>query len=148
MDKTVLAYIKVNDSYLMIHKFKDDINHDKYMGVGGHIEPHENKIEALFREIKEETNFDVIHYLEKGTIYFHNDDYDEVMYLFLVDQISGSLGQCDEGELQFIPIKDIYSLNMWEGDKYFLPLLEKSDEPYFIFDLFYKGSRLIDVKRR
>lgn len=147
MDKTVLAYIKNQDSYLMLfrNKKKNDMNQGKYMGVGGHIEEGETPDMALIREIKEETNLDVISYKLKGTLYFKNNDYDEIIYLYIVDSYSGEIKECNEGDLSFIKIKDVYNLPMWEGDKVFLPLLEK--EEYFEMSLIYDDDDLKEVKR-
>lgn len=128
MDETVLAYIFKDDEVLMLYrnKEKDDINKNKWVGVGGHLEKGESKDAALIREIKEETNLDVIDYSFLATLIFINNDYKEIMYLYRVDSFSGEIKECDEGELKFIKVKDLLSLNMWEGDKYFLELLVNS----------------------
>lgn len=145
MDKTTLAYIKKDHSYLMLYRNKklNDMNEGKWIGVGGHIEEGETKDHAMKREIKEETNLDVISYKEKGLIHFVNDDYEEDMYLYIVDKIEGELKECDEGTLKYIDIDEVMSLPMWEGDKIFLPLLLK-DEPYFELTLIYKGKNLVE----
>lgn len=66
--ETVLAYIEKDNSYLMLlrNKKKHDINANKWIGVGGHLEKRETPKDALFREIKEETGLDVISYSKKG----------------------------------------------------------------------------------
>ena len=114
--------------------------------MGGHLEKGESKDAALIREIKEETNLDVIDYSFLATLIFINNDYKEIMYLYRVDSFSGEIKECDEGELKFIKVKDLLSLNMWEGDKYFLELLLKK-EPYFEMELIYSGDELIRVNR-
>lgn len=83
MDRTVLAYIKKDNSFLMLfrNKKKHDINKGKWVGIGGHIEEGENKEQALIREIKEETGLDVIKYQYRGELLFVNNDFEEVMYL-------------------------------------------------------------------
>ena len=148
MDETVLAYIFKDDEVLMLYrnKEKDDINKNKWVGVGGHLEKGESKDAALIREIKEETNLDVIDYSFLATLIFINNDYKEIMYLYRVDSFYGEIKECDEGELKFIKVKDLLSLNMWEGDKYFLELLLKK-EPYFEMELIYSGDELIRVNR-
>ena len=148
MDKTVLAYILTDNQYLMLYRNKkqNDMNEGKWLGIGGHLEDGETKEQALIREIKEETNLDVLSYKFRATLYFYNDDYDEIMYLFTVDEVKGNIKECDEGELKYIPKDQILSLNMWEGDKYFLELLDK-DEPYFEMNLIYKDKKLVKVER-
>ena len=63
------------------------------------------------------------------------------MHLFTVDGFNGNLIVCDEGDLEWIKIKDMLKLPMWEGDKIFLGLLA-SDEPFFSLKLEYIGDKL------
>lgn len=149
MDKTVLAYIfNDKDEILMLYRNKEenDINEGKWMGVGGHLEKGETKDDALIREIKEETGLDVKEYKFLATLYFYNGDYSEVMYLYRVDKVEGTLKECDEGDLKYIKKEDILSLNMWSGDKEFLKLMFEN-APYFEMNLIYNGDELIKVER-
>lgn len=148
MDETVLAYIFKDDKVLMLYRNKEenDINKNKWVGVGGHLEKGESRDSALIREVKEETNLDVTDYKFLATLIFINNDYKEKMYLYRVDGFTNSLKECDEGELKFINIKDLLSLNMWDGDRYFLDLMLKK-EPYFEMELVYSGDSLIRVTR-
>ena len=145
--ETVLAYIEKDDSYLMLYRNKkeNDINKGKWIGVGGHLESGETPDMALLREIKEETGYKVESFQKKGLIYFRYNGYTEIMHLYLVNKVSGELIECDEGTLQYVPKKDIYNLNMWEGDKIFLKYL-LSDEPYFELELNYNGDKLISYR--
>ena len=145
--ETVLAYIQKDNCFLMLYrnKKKVDINKGKWVGVGGHLEEGETPNMALVREIKEETGYDVIEYSKKGLVYFNYDGYSEEMYLYLVTKVEGELIECDEGELKYIPIDDIKELDVWEGDKIFLPYLLE-DKPYFELELNYEGNNLISYK--
>ena len=88
IDETVLCYIEKDQDYLMIYRNKkeNDMSEGKWMGVGGHIEKGETPDEALIREVKEETNLTLLSYEMRGIIYFQNDDYEEVMYLYTSDK--------------------------------------------------------------
>ena len=145
MDETVLAYIEVEGLYLMLYrnKKKNDMNEGKWMGVGGHLEPGETPEQALIREVKEETNLDVTSFRYVAKLLFVNDDYQEIMHLYKVDGVEGELKECNEGDLRYIPKEMIYSLNMWEGDKYFL---DRLDDDYFELTLIYKDKELVEVK--
>lgn len=148
MDKTVLAYIENDDSYLMLfrNKKENDINRGKWIGVGGHIESNETPDEALIREIKEETGLNAVSYTLRGILTFINKNYEEIIYLYTVHSFSGSLKKCDEGELAYIKKDELEKLNMWEGDKYFLKLI-KDNEPYFLLTLKYDGDELKEIVR-
>lgn len=143
---TTLAYIEKEGKYLLIYRNKkpNDINEGKYLGVGGHVEVGESFVHAMKREILEETGLRVKKYFYHGKVYFLNNKYPpEVMYLFSVLEAEGELIECNEGELSYIPIEDVPSLPLWEGDRVFLPLLKYHQR----FDLIlgYEGDNLIDV---
>ena len=148
MTQTVLAYIDINNQYLLLYrnKKKNDINEGKWIGVGGHIEKGETPEDALIREIKEETNYDVISYQKRGVIYFSSDGFSEVMHLYTVNKVKGQIRDCDEGELKFFDKDKIFGLPMWEGDKIFLEYL-LNNEPYFELRLDYKNDHLINFER-
>lgn len=148
MDQTVLCYLYQDRSYLMLYrnKKKNDINQGKYVGIGGHLEPNETKEEALIREVKEETGLTLHSFDYRGELIFINGDYQEVMYLYLSKDFSGSLITCDEGELKWIDEKELLSLNMWEGDKYFLEPLINTDE-FIKTTLIYDKDTLVSVRR-
>ena len=148
MDQTVLCYLYKDHSYLMLYrnKKKNDINQGKYVGIGGHLEPHETKEEALIREVKEETGLTLHSFDYRGELIFINGDYQEVMYLYLSKDFSGTLITCDEGELKWIDEKELLILNMWEGDKYFLEPLINTNE-FIKMTLIYDKDTLVSVRR-
>ena len=147
MDKTVLIYLKKDNKYLMLlrNKKENDLNEGKWIGIGGHIEQNETTEEALIREVKEETNLDLISYKSRGYIHFINDEYEEIMYLFTSDNFEGNLIECNEGTLKWIDEKDILNLNLWEGDRIFLPTLLYKEEEIKL-ELIYKGKKLVNCK--
>ena len=148
MDKTVLCYLEKDNQYLMLlrNKKKNDINALKWIGVGGHIEEGETKEEALIREVKEETGLVINSFIYRGELLFVNNDFSEIMYLFTSDDFAGNLIECDEGELKFIDKDKIMDLNLWEGDKTFLPLLINTNE-FIKMKLIYENDVLKEVVR-
>ena len=146
MDKTVLCYIEKDNSYLMLfrNKKKEDINKGKWIGIGGHLEKNETKEEALLREAKEETGLTLNSFIYRGEILFINNIFKEVMYLYTSSDYSGEIIECDEGELKWISFKDIPSLNLWEGDRIFLPKLINS-ESIINLELYYENDKLVKV---
>ena len=145
---TVTCYLIRGDEFLMLYrnKKKNDFNKGKYIGVGGHIEEGETPSEAINREVKEETNFDIISKELRALIIFYFDEFEEHMYLYTSSDFKGVMKECDEGTLSWINYHDFKNIPMWEGDKYFIkPLLD--NEPYFEMSFLYQGDKLKEVKR-
>ena len=142
---TTLCYIEKNSSYLMLHRVtkKNDINHDKWIGVGGHFEFEESPEDCLLREVKEETGLTLKNFKFRGIVTFVSDDDEaEYMCLYTSDDFEGNLIECDEGKLEWVPLEKIESLELWEGDKIFLRLLH-TDAPFFSLKLVYKNGNLV-----
>ena len=142
---TTLCYIEKNDSYLMLHRVskQNDINHDKWIGIGGHFKSKESPEDCLLREVKEETGLTLLSFRFRGIITFLSDELPaEYMCLYTSDSFEGNLIPCDEGILRWIPISEIKNLNLWEGDKIFLDILQ-SKQSFFSLKLVYKKEKLI-----
>lgn len=141
---STLIYIERDGKYLMLHRTKkeNDLNHDKWIGVGGKFEYGEAPEDCALRETKEETGLTLTRWRYRGVVTFLSDVYEtEYMHLFTADAWTGELKTCDEGELEWIEKERLLSLKLWEGDKLFLRLLD-SDEPFFSLKLRYEGERL------
>ena len=146
---TTLTYIEKDDCYLLLHRVKEksDVNEGKWIGVGGHLEPGETHVQALKREVLEETGLTVKKFHYFGYVDFLNDQYPpERMYLSKVTEFEGELIDCNEGELAWIKKSEMMSLPMWEGDKYFLPLLEDASKPPVRMPVIYRGGELAAVE--
>ena len=145
MRETTLCYIEKDGKYLMLHrtKKKNDANHDKWIGIGGGIEPGETPEQCLLREAKEETGLTLTQYRCRAVIDFVSDRWeDEIMHLFTATGFEGEIIECDEGVLEWIAIDDLLSLPQWEGDRIFLNLL-RQDAPFFRLRLEYRGEELV-----
>jgi 8-oxo-dGTP diphosphatase len=143
---TTLCYIEKDDKYLMLHRIKkeNDLNHDKWIGIGGKFEADETPEECLLREAKEETGYTLTDYRFRGIITFLSDEWEsEYMHLFTATGFTGEPIPCDEGELVWVPKKDLETLTLWEGDKIFLRLLQE-DAPFFSLKLRYEGEHLAE----
>lgn len=143
---TTLCYIEKEDCYLMLHRVKkeQDVNKDKWIGVGGHFEQNESPEECLLREVKEETGLTLTSWKFRGLVTFQAEGWPiEYMCLFTADGFEGELISCEEGTLEWIPKSELEQLTLWEGDKIFLRLLEEERE-FFSLKLCYRGDHLME----
>ena len=147
MKNTTLCYVLKDDQVLMLHrvKKKNDINKDKWIGIGGKFEGEESPDECLLREAKEETGLTLTSWRCRGVVTFLNEgDSGEYMYLFTADGFEGELIDCDEGELQWVSRDFVNDLPTWEGDRIFLDLLWQ-DAPFFLLKLRYVHDKLVEA---
>ena len=144
MKNTTLCYIQRGDQYLMLHRIKkkNDLNQDKWIGVGGKCEEDESPEECLLRECREETGLTLTRWRYRGLVTFVSDRWEgEYMHLYTADRFSGEIGPCNEGVLEWLDKKALRSLQLWVGDHIFLDLLE-AEAPFFSLKLVYEGDRL------
>ena len=147
MLNTTLCYLTRDDAYLMLHRVKKnhDINHGKWIGVGGKFEFQESPEECLLREVREETGLTLTSWQFRGIVTFiNNQDEAEYMHLFTADQWEGELTPCDEGDLQWVPKAEVPALNLWPGDRIFLSLIAR-DTPFFSLKLTYHNDNLVEA---
>lgn len=143
---TTLCYLERGGEWLMLHRIKkkNDVNHDKWIGVGGKFEPGESPEECLLREVREETGLTLTRWRYRGIITFVLDGTAEYMHLFTADGWTGQMirGQdCAEGILEWVPKEKVPALPLWEGDRIFFRLLAE-ERPFFSLKLCYEGDVL------
>lgn len=134
--------------YLMLHrvKKKNDVNHDKWIGVGGKFEEDESPEECLLREVREETGLTLTRWRFRGIVTFVAEGHEtEYIYLYTADQWTGEMIECNEGDLEWIPKGKVCDLPTWEGDKIFFRLMENPDSPFFSLKMAYRGDELVQA---
>ena len=147
MVETTLCYLEKGESYLMLHrvKKKNDVNHDKWIGLGGKLEVGESPQACVVREVEEECGLRLLDHRYRGVIGFtSNEAPEEKMHLFTASAWEGEEHPCDEGELAWILKEELRKLPMWEGDAIFLDLLEQ-EAPFFTLSLRYWGDDLVEA---
>ncbi len=153
MINSTLCYItrkngREGPEVLLLHrvKKKNDLNHDKWIGIGGKFEEGESPEDCLLREVREETGLTLTAWRYRGIVTFLSSEYPETefMHLFTADGFEGELKECDEGDLQWVSLARMRTFPTWEGDRIFLDLLEQ-DAPFFSLKLRYEGEHLAEA---
>ena len=147
MKNTTLCYLEKNGAYLMLHRIKkeNDLNKDKWIGVGGKFIDKESPEECAIREVKEETGLTLDSYEYRGIVTFVSNQWEtEYMHLFTSRNFHGTLTECDEGVLEWVPKNKLEELHLWEGDKKFFRLLDEG-YPFFSLKLVYENENLIHI---
>ena len=146
MINATLCYIKHNDQTLMLHRIKkeNDMHKGKWNGLGGKMEPGETPEECVIREVFEESGLTIQNPTLKGLLTFpmFDEKHDWLAFVFTAHTFTGKLLDSDEGNLKWINNDKLLDLNLWEGDKTFIPWLD--DKPFFSGKFIYKNKQLID----
>ena len=148
MKLATLCYVidKKTNSTLMLHRVKkeNDYHEGKWNGLGGKFENGESPEECAIREIGEECGLKVKSVTMKGFITFPMFDGKEDWYVFLftADEFTGELIDSPEGNLSWIKNDKLMELNLWDGDKLFLPWLFK--DKFFSAKFNYENGKYIN----
>jgi 8-oxo-dGTP diphosphatase len=146
MKLATLCYVKKDGHTLMVHRIKkqNDMHQGKWNGLGGKLEMGESPEECAVREIKEEAGLQVNHPVFKGFLTFPAFDgfEDWYVYVFVIREFEGQLIDSSEGDLRWISDDRLLELNLWEGDKLFLPWLEQPG--IFSGKFIYDQGKLVD----
>ena len=141
---TTLCYMERDGKYLMLHRTKkeNDINRDKYIGVGGHVEQGDSPEDCIVREVREETGYTLTRFRLRGLITFVMDDVDEYSFLYTADGFTGKAGECREGVLEWVEKARVCELPIWEGDRLMFALLDERKD-VFSLKLCYEHDVLV-----
>lgn len=157
-----LGYILDRDAgrVLMIRRDKrpDDDHFGKINGLGGKVEPDEDIVSSLRRELLEEAAIEVTSLSLRGTVTWTNFGPKREQWLGFVFLVDGWTGQIpeenEEGSLEWIDLDRLLAacdrnpevraaadLPMWAGDRHFIPLVFDGDERAFHGSMPYEGDR-------
>jgi 8-oxo-dGTP diphosphatase len=145
MKLATLCYVqdKKTDSTLMLHRVKreNDYHLGKWNGLGGKFESGESPEECAVREVKEESGLNVKSIKMKGFITFPIFDGKEDwhVFLFVIDNYDGEQIDSKEGNLEWIPNEKLTGINLWEGDKFFIPWL--FEDKFFSAKFVYENGK-------
>ena len=146
-----LGYVLSADGndVLLIHRNTrpDDPAYGKYNGLGGKLERDENVADGMRREIREEAGIEATAMTLRGTISwpgFGKNGEDWFGFLFVVTAWTGTpLTQSHEGTLSWVPVSQLVdgALDLWPGDRFFLPLVFELNKPPFHGVMPYKDGK-------
>lgn len=144
MQLATLCYVMHENKTLMLYRNKkeNDIHEGKWNGLGGKFEKGETPEECVIREVKEESGLEIKNPKLHGIITFpmFDGEKDWYVFMFTVNEFSGNLIESNEGKLEWIPNDKLLDLNLWEGDRIFIPWLFQ--EKYFSAKFIYENKKL------
>jgi 8-oxo-dGTP diphosphatase len=146
-----LGYVLSPDGerVLLVHRNAraDDHHLGKYNGLGGKLEADEDVAAGMRREIAEEAGIACGRMQLRGTISwpgFGRDGEDWFGFVFLVEEFTGEPPASNaEGDLEWVPLPGLEALNLWEGDRHFLPLVFDRDPRPFHGLMPYRDGRML-----
>ena len=152
----VLVYVKSADRTLMLHRNastpgKVDYHSGKWNGLGGKCEADESFLECARRELREESGLDLeaSRFQALGFLHFPNfkaqKSEDWLVWVYSAeipyDQMESTDVTGPEGDLRWIPTKDLTALNLWAGDRLFIPYVTVGRK--FTGTIWYEGQGVV-----
>ncbi len=144
----VICHILHDESLLLLRKERG-FGEGKYNAPGGKIEPEETPKECVLREVREETGLKIEDPVEYGFLTFYFGARDKPSWtarIFLAKEFSGTLKGGPEGNPQWTRITKIPYDEMWEDDRYWLPLLLRRQKFRGTFYFDEQGENILDSR--
>ncbi len=151
MIKSTVCYLIRNHEWLMLlrNKKENDVNQNKWIGVGGKMMKDETPYACMKREVFEETGLTVDYAQYCGIVHFHTPNHeDEEIYVYQTSDYHGDMHACYEGTLSYIPQDQVMSLSLWQGDRIFLQRMIDKQIPFDITLHYDEDGTLIDTNER
>jgi len=121
---------------LLVHRIgrPGDTHLGKYNGLGGKLEADEDVAACMRREVREESGLECQEMLLRGTISwpgFGKQGEDWFGFVFRIDRYSGHpWAENDDGPLEWVALDRVLELPLWEGDRFFLPLVFRDGKQF------------------
>ena len=125
VELTVLCLIASQNRILLQNRVKKDWQ--GYTLPGGHVEPGESIVDAVIREMKEETGLDILHPRLVGVKQFPIQNGRYIVFLFKAEEFSGTLASSDEGEMDWVTYDQLSELNTVDDFDQLLQVMNSPD---------------------
>ncbi len=123
VELTVICLIYKDNKILLQDRVKKDWK--GYTLPGGHVEKDESFVDAVIREMKEETGLTISHPKLCGIKQFPIDNGRYIVLLYKTNEFEGSLTSSEEGKMVWVDRADLHQYNLVNN---FLELLKVFDE--------------------
>ncbi|REJ10137.1 8-oxo-dGTP diphosphatase [Halobacillus trueperi] len=146
MQRVANCILRVDDSILMLKKPR----RGWYVAPGGKMEAGENIKDSVVREFKEETGLSIENPELRGSFTFVMREEEKtaqewMMFTFYSTSYSGDLlDESEEGELEWVPVKEVLQKPMAEGDRRIFKHILSSEEQVYGTFVYTTDFRLID----
>lgn len=125
VELTCLCLIYKDDKILLQNRIKKDWK--GYTLPGGHIEPGESFVDAVIREMKEETGLDIFNPKLCGIKQFPTPEGRYVVLLYKTDEFSGELISSEEGQMEWIYRENLDKVNTVSDLEELFQVMENDD---------------------
>lgn len=143
VELTVLCLIHKNGRYLLQDRIKNDWK--GYTLPGGHIEPGESIVDAVIREMQEETGLTISHPRLCGVKQFPLEEGRYIVFLFETEEFEGDLRSSEEGTMHWIDERELSKVNLVED---FEDLIEVMlDDELMEFQYVIEDGEWLVIKR-
>ena len=124
VEMTVLCLLQDGNKILLQNRVKEDWK--GYTFPGGHVEAGESFVDAVIREMKEETGLTIRNPHLVGIKQFPIENGRDIVMLFKSTDFSGELASSEEGEMEWIDIDKLDEVNVVED---FNELMKVMNDP-------------------
>lgn len=134
VELTVLCLVHKDGYYLLQNRTKKDWK--GYTLPGGHVEKGESIVDAVVREMQEETGLTVLNPHLCGVKQFPIEGGRYLVFLFETQQFEGNLASSDEGEMHWVSTQQLHNVNLVEDfDDLIEVMMDKElNEFQYVFD--------------
>lgn len=140
---TVLCLIQDGNRVLLQNRVKNDWK--GYTLPGGHVEAGESFVDAVVREMKEETGLSIKNPRIVGIKHFPMENGRYIVLLFKATEFEGTVVSSEEGEMEWISLDDLPAINVVEDFHALMKVMNDPDLNEFQYTI-ENGEWIVHLK--